>query len=264
MHFACRLVTFAYGQINDYRPLRWYTASLLQDNIKISLMSRPGTPSAKTGGVRSHREDVLSFLDNLDSFEGSSKDGTSSPAASLSKPGTASGASAASRPSASSTSGVAAAPGDNADDPQAVLDFLDEIVANRDRRSVTPGNTASSAASSKKPAGTTATTSAISRSGSRTALRDGEPPSSTRSARDKDSTVPPRKSGDSARSTNMTAASHTSTAGQAAEKLQEAPVPQSSSASESTQAGGWGWGSVWSQASNVLQQARTVAEEVGR
>lgn len=233
-------------------------------------MSRPGTPSSKAAGTRSHRDDVLSFLDNLDSFEGSSspsKDGASSSSASLSKPVTAS---AGSRVANTASTGPAATPGDNADDPQAVLDFLDEIVANRERRSVTPGNTgglsSSAAGGSKKPSATAAGTSAVPRSTSRTTLRDGESSSATAgrsSTRDKDSTtVPPRKSGESARSMNMTPASYSSPAGQAAEKLQEVPPPESSSAGDQAKAGGWGWGSVWSQASNVLQQARTVAEEV--
>lgn len=225
-------------------------------------MSRPGTPSAKTAGSRSHKEDVLQFLDNLDSFEGSgspSKDA----AASTSKAGTLSSRSVA--PSAATT----ATPGDNADDPQAVLDFLDEIVANRDRRSATPSNNTSSSATTggKKAAtsGSTAGASSVSRSTSRTTLRDGETSAAgtARSARDKDAAVPSRKSGESARSLNMTAASSSSAAGQAATKLQEAPLPEESSpAAEAPKAGGWGWGSVWSQASNVLQQAKTVAEEV--
>ncbi|KAK9897801.1 hypothetical protein P389DRAFT_210203 [Cystobasidium minutum MCA 4210] len=246
-------------------------------------MSRPGTPSTKTTGSRSHREDVLSFLDNLDSFEGSgnpSKDPASATASSSSAGGAASKAGGSSSKVQSSkvaapSSTAGANSGENPDDPQAVLDFLDEIVANRDnRRSTTPSNNpaASSTSTSKKAASSgIAGTSGVVRSGSRNTLRDGEASSSvgvtsSRVARDSTAAAaaPPRKSGESTRSLNtlnMTAASHTSTAGQAAEKLQEAPVPESSAAAEEPKAGGWGWGSVWSQASNVLQQARTVAEE---
>lgn len=248
-------------------------------------MSRPGTPSAKaTTGSRSHRDDVLSFLDNLDSFEGPGKDtgvASSSSTAAASRPAGLSGKTAGSRgaatqsagPTASAGAAAAASGAENPDDPQAVLDFLDEIVANRDnRRSTTPGNnpgglTSSSSTGSKKPTSSTSATSGVVKSGSRNTLRDGEASSATASSSGsrttRDTTAPAaRKSGESTRSINMTPASYnTSTAGHAAEKLQDVPLPESTS-DEPKAAGGWGWGSVWSQASNVLQQARTVAEEV--
>ena len=226
----------------------------------------------------------MSFLDNLDSFEGGSKDpsaGTtaSSSTAAPTKAGTSSSKIASTKGAASSSgtgSGAATtatASSENPDDPQAVLDFLDEIVANRDnRRSTTPSNNnpaglSSSSTGSKKATSSATGTSGVVRSGSRNTLRDGETSSagtsSSRVARDASAAIPPRKSGESTRSLNMTAGtSHTSTASQAAEKLQEAPLPERSSIDDEPKAGGWGWGSVWSQASNVLQQARTVAEEV--
>lgn len=249
-------------------------------------MSRPGTPSAKaTTGSRSHRDDVLSFLDNLDSFEGPGKDtgaASASSTASVSRPAGSAGKTAGTRgaatqPTGTTASAAAAAASasgaENPDDPQAVLDFLDEIVANRDnRRSTTPGNnpgglTSSGSTGSKKPTSGTSATSGVIRSGSRNTLRDGETSTATASSSSsrttRDSTAPPpsRKSGESTRSINMTPASHnTSTAGHAADKLQDVPLPETTS--DEPKAGGWGWGSVWSQASNVLQQARTVAEEV--
>lgn len=270
-------------------------------------MSRPVTPSTKpASSSRSHREDVLQFLDDLDSLEGgagggssTSKDGTSSlsssriaggagaPTSSASGKGLASNnntsnndnASLSNRGASRSTapSPAAAAAGDKADDPQAVLDFLDEIVSKRERRSATPVNaSASTADASSSSAGkkgvssatsTTTSGASVSRSGSRTTLREGEG-GSTAASRSSAAGIPTRKSTESARSINMTSLSP---AGQAAEKLQEAvPLASEQSSSSSQQpassggggGGGWGWGSVWSQASSVLQQAKTVAEEV--
>ena len=211
-------------------------------------MSRPSTPSkaANTStSTRSHREDVLHFLDDLDSFDAPA-------AASAGVPSQIKANGGASTPKSStgaSTTASTAAPSGGAsaggsEDPQSVLDFLDEIVTRR-------APTASSSVSSNpKKAGTLNAASAgnISRSGSRGTMRDK---ASYLTPRDQLSPSP------SAAATTA-ATTGTSTAALAAEKLEAAP-----SIAQSESAGGWGWGSVWSQASNMVQQARTVAEEVG-
>jgi len=222
----------------------------------------------------------MQFLDNLDSFEGGEQPAPA-PAptsASAAKKVGAGGRTAAAKGSAGGGSTAAAAssstkPGDaaNPEDAQSVLDFLDEIVTSRDNRTrttpsaLTPGaaggqgQTAglrgSSADALKRPP---SSSPGISRSGSRTALRDDGATTGVSAST--------RKSTDSARSLRssyLTPAN--SAAAQASEKLQEAaPAPTPAAAASSPPSGatgGWGWGSVWSQASNVIQQARTVAEE---
>ena len=234
-------------------------------------MSRPSTPSAKPGAAagaagsssRSHREDVLQFLDNLDAYDGDSgkaqhaKTGSTSSLAVSGAAGAGNaGAGAAGAAGKAGAGGASVAQGEDA---QSVLDFLDEIVTSRDRKAPT------ASAASKRTAVSSATKDGLSRSSSRTTLRDGTTGvrKSTESARGSYLTPanPPSASG---RST-AAQAQGSSTAAQAAEKLQEAPVPQDAgqAADSAPAAGGWGWGSVWSQATNVIQQARTVAEEVG-
>jgi hypothetical protein len=224
-------------------------------------MSRPSTPSTRTPGAsaggttRSHREDVLQFLDNLDSFEGDPKADSN----------TTGNAQAGERTKAGSKASTSSgAPPASGEDAQSVLDFLDEIVTSRDRK---PNPSLASNSGSKRPpsvasASAAGATSGISRSSSRTTLRDATGASSGN-----------RKSTDSVRGSSYltpstpvnapASANAGSTAAQAAEKLQEAPLPaRSETPAAATAGGGWGWGSVWSQASTVIQQARTVAEEV--
>lgn len=226
----------------------------------------------------------MQFLDNLDSFEGGADPAPSSSTGASSKNGAGArggaGAGAASTTAGAKGTGSASngKAGDttNPEDAQSVLDFLDEIVTSRDRPRATTttstlsANSGGTGASAGGLRGSTAdalkrppsSSPGISRSGSRSALRD-----------DGASGIAGRKSTDSARSLKssyLTPA--TGTAAHAAEKLQDMSAPSSvgppatsptqAASSGNTGGGGWGWGSVWSQASNVIQQARTVAEEV--
>jgi hypothetical protein len=149
---------------------------------------------------RSSREDVLSFLDDLDS---------------LSKPPPASGSPAHSpAPSAGPATS-------NPQDAQSVLDFIDEIT----QRSSTPaGIKRSSTPASGK------------------GLTQSTPDITVTEARD--STAP--STSDTSRAEPTLATEELRTKGSA---------PATSEA-------GWGWGSMWSQASSVIQQARSAAEEV--
>lgn len=231
-------------------------------------MSRPSTPSAKPSTAagaagsssRSHREDVLQFLDNLDAYDGDNskaqhvKTGSTS---SLTASGATDASSTAAGAAGAGKAGAGGASIAQGEDAQSVLDFLDEIVTSRDRKAPT------ASAASKRTAVSSATKDGLSRSSSRTTLRDGTTGvrKSTESARG--SYLTPANPPSAAARSTAAQAQGSSTAAQAAEKLQEAPVPQDvgQAADSAPAAGGWGWGSVWSQATNVIQQARTVAEE---
>ena len=219
-------------------------------------MSRPSTPSkvaASSGSSRSHRDDVLNFLDNLDSFDGppAGTGGTGSVSRSSvanHTPKTSVGASTG----ASTTAGVGAGGGVPAtsEDPQSVLDFLDEIVTRRGPTATT--TTSSSFPKKSKTASSAISGGIISRSGSRGAMRD------------KASYLSPRDPASFSPSTGSIPVSSvgTSPAALAAEKLESTPALVQDDPATSSAGSGWGWGSVWSQASNIVQQARTVAEEV--
>ena len=220
-------------------------------------MSRPATPSKSaattTTGSRSHREHVLQFLDNLDSIDAptSSAAGQSSNAKPSQKQSSSSQSTTGGKAASSSS---AVAPG-SAEDAQSVLDFLDDIVASRDKRR----STGPPAKRANTPAGSSSSlATAIPRSSSKTTLRDSTGSNAATITRNTASPAPGRGSylqpGRSNVATPATTAG-TSTAAQAASKLETTPDPAAS-------AGGWGWGSVWGAASAIAQQARTVAEEV--
>lgn len=177
--------------------------------------------------VRKSHDDVLSFLDDLDSYSAAApRSGAPAPA-----PGSRGGPSPSAHPPASQP-----------EDAQSVLDFLDEIT----QRSSTP--TASIA--TKKPT-LTSNSRPLSRAeskgnltGAKTAVSDvagRKSTESTRSARSVRGPVP------------------TSAINPVFPDPAQAAAPAAPAAAEPA-AGGWGWGSVFKQASSVLQQAKTVAE----
>jgi Family of unknown function (DUF5427) len=151
---------------------------------------------------RSSHDDVLSFLDDLDS--------RSKPPVPSSSP-------------AQSPAPVSGPDQSNPQDAQSVLDFIDEIT----QRSSTPGGTQRS----PTPAG-----------GKK--LTQSTPDITVTEA--KDST---------ASSTSGTPSREPSSS---VDELARKDAPPAAARSDA----GWGWGSVWSQASSVIQQARNAAEEV--
>ncbi|GAA5865314.1 hypothetical protein JCM1840_001524 [Sporobolomyces johnsonii] len=234
-------------------------------------MAAPPNPP-RTSSTRSNRDDVLQFLDSLDAYSGTPPKPSSSstlPRSTSSSTLPAKGPPSTTAPSSSSTAPVSA-PG-NAAEAQSVLDFLDEIT----QRSSTPTASVKSgdaAARSSLPGG-------LSRSTSRNNLAGGSPAMGA--------AAPPRRSTDSVRSQRTVAPSAQGGAAPASPSTKPATVSAPSAADASTSAststpppateapaapaaaaGGWGWSSVWSSASNVVQQAshvvqqaRTAAEE---
>ncbi|KAL7009173.1 hypothetical protein EMMF5_001371 [Cystobasidiomycetes sp. EMM_F5] len=231
-------------------------------------MSRPATPS-KSGAVQARsREDVMNLFDEFDNLD------TVAPPPPSGSAGTHGKAS-------SSHSGAASAAGKgDADDAQSVLDFLDDIVASRDKRASaaltskkasTSSNGAAASGSSSAGAAGSNTSSTIPRSSSRTTLRDNaistSVPSSTRSVNSpstgRASYLQPGGRPATPASSATQQASGSSTATRSAEKQKATPATSAQARVDPEQpaAGGWGWGSVWGAASAVVQQARTVAEE---
>ncbi|SCV72830.1 BQ2448_4367 [Microbotryum intermedium] len=176
----------------------------------------------------------------------------------------------------SSTSNSATANGSNANEAQSVLDFLDEIT----QRSSTPTNPVQARPLPASRTGAPAQSS-LSRSTSRTSIQSA-------SGANPSSAPPPRRSIDSVRgASTRIPASNSSTSlstsasthqGLSSPTMTHATAPTSNDAtvannnnnnnSNNGAAGGWGWSSMWSQASIVVQQAshvvahaRTVAEE---
>ncbi|KAK4705176.1 hypothetical protein P7C70_g1041, partial [Phenoliferia sp. Uapishka_3] len=180
-------------------------------------MAPPATPNAGEAKPRSSRykmvnDDVLSFLDSLDSYSSPSKP---VPGASTNTAPTNPGA------ASSSTTPSAAPPVASAEEAQSVLDFLDEIT----QRSSTP-------------------TASVKAAEPNLTKKSSYPGGLNRST----SGVLSRKSGESTRS-----------------RTTPEPPAQSSTAEPQAEAapadGGWGWSSVWNQASSVVQQATVIAQQ---
>ncbi|GAA6047703.1 hypothetical protein JCM3770_001730 [Rhodotorula araucariae] len=231
-------------------------------------------PLRTSTSSRSNRDDVLQFLDSLDSYSTAPSKPAPAPApaaapghASLPRSTSSHSALGSSLgPAAGQAARASPAPGTgaNAAEAQSVLDFLDEIT----QRSQTPTAPTASRSLDKKPS----VPNSLGRSTSRQNLggaATGVPQGAV--------VQPPRRSTDSVRSARgaSAAAAGASVGASASPKPLAAatPVPAPVAAHEQPPAsapeqGGWGWSSMWSQATTVVQQAshlaqqaRTVAEE---
>ena len=231
-----------------------------------------------------NRDDVLQFLDSLDTYSNAPAPAKPPPSSSSTLPRSTSNHSAL----GSSTSGPrpsAAAPpaqgsstaGANAKEAQSVLDFLDEIT----QRSSTPTTAPPPRPLDKKPS----VPSSLGRSTSRNNL-SGTAAGAAAAAGG--AAAPPRRSTDSARSVRSvgtaaggaSASPRSAAARTPAPASAPAPAPAAAPASAHSQpdrqqqqqaeapaeqaqaaAGGWGWSSMWSQATTVVQQASHLAQQ---
>ncbi|BGP37371.1 hypothetical protein JCM10450v2_001280 [Rhodotorula kratochvilovae] len=221
-------------------------------------------PPRTSTSSRSNRDDVLQFLDSLDSYSSTPPKPTHPASSSAPLPRSTSSHSAlnsslgpSAGPSASSARGSPApskpsAPGGgagaNAAEAQSVLDFLDEIT----QRSATPTAPAAPRALEKKPSVPTS----LGRSTSRQNLAGTAAGAAQ----------PPRRSTDSVRSARSVpgAAGAGVSPKPAAAAATPAPAPAPAPAQEQPAAqeqGGWGWSSMWSQATTVVQQASHLAQQ---
>ncbi|KAM0751697.1 hypothetical protein T439DRAFT_324897 [Meredithblackwellia eburnea MCA 4105] len=189
---------------------------------------------------RSSRDDVLSFLDSLDSYSTPPKPvatGSAQPRATATPP----------------PAPKAINPAASAEEAQSVLDFLDEIT----QRSSTP-TTKSSATGDANLAKKSSYSSGLNRSTSKTSIAGGAAGPGGASV------TASRKSGESIRSIRSTGPGATP-GGDSPSLAPAVPAPvasEQSSPSPATQSGGgWGWSSVWSQASNVVHQATVIAQQ---
>lgn len=228
---------------------------------------------------------MLQFLDSLDAYSGTPPKPSPAPAtSSLPRSTSANTLSGGVKPppstSTASTNSPAKPPGaaapSNAAEAQSVLDFLDEIT----QRSSTPTARASlgGAASEAGVAGggggggralekKTSIPSGLSRSTSRTNL--GAVPLRKSTDGGAGAAAPPRRSTDSARSVRTAGSSPRPTpAGVSTPPVPpQAATPAAPSAASAldaatdTGAGGWGWSSMWNQASSVVQQASVLAAQ---
>ena len=164
---------------------------------------------------------VLQFLDDLDSF---------SPT-----PGQA----ATAGPSSAEPTAASHAP-DNPAEAQSVLDFLDELT----QRSATPVAPVPPRAS-------------LDRKNSRGSLRANTPNAGTASSQSNSPAVGLSSRPTSGLGIRAEQASPISPAVASSSAQHEADSPAAAAGG----AGAWGWSSVWSSASNVMKQAREVAEE---
>ncbi|GAA6012619.1 hypothetical protein JCM10207_009059 [Rhodosporidiobolus poonsookiae] len=231
-------------------------------------MAQPRTSTSS----RSNRDDVLQFLDSLDAYSGtppkptpsSLPRSTSNHALGQPSPSPSAQAKPHPAPPSASTTASPAKPPANAAEAQSVLDFLDEIT----QRSATPTASVSPsvprASLDKKPS----IPGALSRSTSRQNL-GAVPVRSSAGAAAGAGEAQPRRSTDSARSvrTGMTASPK---AAPAAAPVASAPAPAAPAAAAAAAAaaeeepsaqGGWGWSSMWTQASSVVQQASNLAQQ---
>lgn len=177
----------------------------------------------------SRRDDVLSFLDSLDSYSSPSASKTTPASTAPPTIGVVTGP-----PSAAATS--AAPPVASAEEAQSVLDFLDELT----QRSSTPTATVKAADGGLGLAKKPSYPGGLSRSASKSNIAASGA----------------RKSGESTRSRSSVEVANSA-------ERESTPVQD-----QAQDQGGWGWSSVWNQASSVVQQAsvmaqqaRTVAEE---
>ncbi|GAA5941864.1 hypothetical protein JCM3775_004786 [Rhodotorula graminis] len=241
----------------------------------------------RTSTSSRNRDDVLQFLDSLDTYSNApqpSKPPTSSSSSTL--PRSTSNHSAL----GSSTSGTrppttahapaqgSATAGANAKEAQSVLDFLDEIT----QRSSTPTTATQPRPLDKKPS----VPSNLGRSTSRNNLSG----TAAGTAAVTGAAAPPRRSTDSVRSARSvgtapggasasprsaaarTPASVSAAAPAPAAAAAPAPAPSHADRQQQQQqaevpaeqaqaAGGWGWSSMWSQATTVVQQASHLAQQ---
>ncbi|GAA5857308.1 hypothetical protein JCM8547_002211 [Rhodosporidiobolus lusitaniae] len=221
---------------------------------------------------RSNRDDVLQFLDSLDAYSGtppkpSATSSSAQPSSSLPRSTSSStlpsSASAAAKSDSSTAGRATASPAkaapSNAAEAQSVLDFLDEIT----QRSSTPSSRPSTEARALEKK--TSIPSGLSRSTSRTNL--GAVPVRS-SAGGAGGEAAPRKSTDSARSVRSVAAGGASGASPkpAAPSASAPPTAAAAPAApepaqQQAGGGGWGWSSMWNQASSVVQQASHLAAQ---
>ncbi|GAA5973257.1 hypothetical protein JCM11641_003038 [Rhodosporidiobolus odoratus] len=227
-------------------------------------------PPPRTSTSR-RNEDVLQFLDSLDAYSGTPPRPTSStgaPSSALPRSGSSTalggGPSGVGKPpSASTTASPAKAPA-NAAEAQSVLDFLDEIT----QRSSTPAAPRASLSGSERALEKkTSIPSGLSRSTSRNNL-GAVPVRAGMTAGD----AAPRRSTDSARSVRTAGTATGSSPRSTAAAPPAQPVastsatavassPASSAPAAAAGSGGWGWSSMWNQASSVVQQASSLAQQ---
>ncbi|GAA5828990.1 hypothetical protein JCM11251_004090 [Rhodosporidiobolus azoricus] len=250
-------------------------------------------PRTSTSG-RSNRDDVLQFLDSLDAYSGTPpKPSASAPGAgaprtgglprstssnTVGKPPSTSTTNSPAKPAGGSVAGAGGAGGPggapaNAAEAQSVLDFLDEIT----QRSSTPTSRTSLGGESRGLEKKSSIPSGLSRSTSRTNLGAVPVRSSAAGGAGAAAGEAPRRSTESARSVRSTtpgvpagaspkAAPATAAAAPATSSSSSTQAPPAESAQQ--QSGGWGWSSMWTQASSVVAtasslaaQAKTAAEE---
>ncbi|KAL8291707.1 hypothetical protein RQP46_001965 [Phenoliferia psychrophenolica] len=189
------------------------------------------TPIQTESKPRSSRDDVLSFLDSLDSY--------STPTPSKAAPGSPSSAAqttAGTPAGAPSPASGGAPPVASAEEAQSVLDFLDEIT----QRSSTPTATVKAADPQHLLAKKSSHPAGLSRSTSKSNLGASTGPGAS------------RRSGESTRSRTSTDSPGPGESSRAEQQQQQQAAPAE---------GGWGWSSVWSQASSVVQQASVIAQQ---
>lgn len=176
--------------------------------------------------TRSSRDELLGFLDDLDSYA------TPLPPTSLSTSSSVTNL----HPTASNTTAATSdLSSKTADEAQSVLNFLDEMT----KRSSTPTSTKGDSIAPRRsitPGLTRAGTGMITPLGSS------------------------RRSGESVRSRGSPAYTPTTLNDPSSSTLHGSEPIVAATVAPATD-GGWGWSSVWSSATAIAQQARTVAEE---
>ncbi|GAA5967834.1 hypothetical protein JCM3765_001895 [Sporobolomyces pararoseus] len=235
---------------------------------------------------RSNRDDVLQFLDSLDTMSGQAPPTSSSTTSGSGLPRSTSTTSSLSHSQGPGGSTVGGAP-KNAQEAQSVLDFLDEITSTNKPSSPPPPPTSRTSIDQARrtttPGGTMRTTtsrsnlSQIASTGTSpqgTARKSTESVRSQRSGLDRSSPSPATMnrtlptSSTSSSQTNQTPTSLPPSSAPSQPQPAQAQAQGQAQAQTQPSGGGWGWSSVWStastainQASQLAQQARTVAEE---
>ncbi|GAA5911023.1 hypothetical protein JCM8208_003960 [Rhodotorula glutinis] len=242
----------------------------------------------RTSTSSRNRDDVLQFLDSLDTYSNAPAPSKPPPAsASSTLPRSTSNHSALGSSTSGTRPAAAAHPpaqgsataGANAKEAQSVLDFLDEIT----QRSSTPTTATQPRPLDKKPS----VPASLGRSTSRNNL-SGTAAGTAAAAAASGAAAAPRRSTDSVRSVRSggtaaggasvasprSAAARTPASASAAATAPAAPAQAPSQADRQQQqqqaevpaeqaqaAGGWGWSSMWSQATTVVQQASHLAQQ---
>ncbi|GAA5908773.1 uncharacterized protein JCM6883_004164 [Sporobolomyces salmoneus] len=231
---------------------------------------------------RSNRDDVLQFLDSLDTYSSNPAPAPSSSSASAGLPrstSTNSSLSQAQPPStAGSTATTATGAPKNAQEAQSVLDFLDEITSSKPTTSTAPRASLDSQArrtpvSGMRTAGSRSNLSQVAGQGGSPGQSQGRKSTESVRSQQQRSTTPgasstPSRTLPTTQTNQSPAPAAPSSSISSTQPPQTQPQAQSQPSTTAAGGGGWGWSSVWStastaitQASQLAQQARTVAEE---